>query len=111
MALIVSTQVKEVKLEDTPVVCEFPKVFPRELPGLPHNREIEFNIEAILGTEPISKTSYRMAPMKLVELKKQIQELLDKGFFKPSISPWGIPVLFEKKKKDGSLRLCIDYEN
>jgi len=89
-------------------VCEFPDVFPEELPGLPPQREIDFEIELILGAQPIFKAPYRMAPTKLKELKTQLEELLQKGFIRPSVSPWGAPVLFVKKK-DGTLRLCIDY--
>ena len=73
---------------------------------------MEFTIDLIPGTEPISIPPYRMAPAELRELKAQLEELLSKGFIRPSISPWGAPVLFVKKKiinKDGSLRLCIDY--
>ena len=76
--------------------------------GLPPVREVEFSIKALLGTKPISLGTYRMAPMELRELKKQMEELLRKGFIRPSTSPWGAPVLFVKKK-DGSLRLCVDY--
>nr|GEV76960.1 hypothetical protein [Tanacetum cinerariifolium] len=83
-------------------------VFPDELPGIPPVREVEFNIDLILGSEPISKAPYRMAPIELKELKDQLQELLERGFIRPSVSPWGAPVLFVKKK-DGSMRLCIDY--
>ncbi|GJW22182.1 putative reverse transcriptase domain-containing protein [Tanacetum coccineum] len=83
-------------------------VFPDELPGLPPAREIEFGIELIPGAEPISKAPYRMAPVELKELKEQLQEMLENGFIRPSVSPWGAPVLFVKKK-DGSMRLCIDY--
>ena len=83
-------------------------MFPEELPGLPPHREIDFEIETIPGVAPISIAPYRMAPMELKELKKQLEELLDKGFIRPSTSLWGAPVLFVKKK-DGSLRLCIDY--
>ena len=97
-----------VSLKNIPVVQEFPDVFPEELPGLPPDREIEFSIDLIPGTQPISIPPYRMAPSELNELKTQLQDLLDKGFIRPSISPWGAPVLFVKKK-DGSLRLCIDY--
>ncbi|XP_038976501.1 uncharacterized protein LOC120107335 [Phoenix dactylifera] len=79
-----------------------------ELPELPPDRKIEFSIDLITGTGPISKAPYRMAPAELKELKEQLQELLDKGFFRPSVSPWGVLVLFVKSK-DGSLRLCIDY--
>ncbi|KAL0305050.1 UNVERIFIED_CONTAM: Transposon Ty3-I Gag-Pol polyprotein [Sesamum calycinum] len=93
---------------DVPVVREFPDVFPEELPGLPPYREVDFEIDTIPGAAPISITPYRMAPLELKELKKQLEELLDKGFIRPSISPWGAPVLFVKKK-DGSMRLCIDY--
>ncbi|GJT04956.1 hypothetical protein Tco_0839418 [Tanacetum coccineum] len=83
-------------------------VFPDELPGLPPAREIEFGIELIPSAEPISKAPYRMAPVELKELKEQLQEMLENGFIRPSVSPWGAPVLFVKKK-DGSMRLCIDY--
>ena len=95
-------------IEDIEVVNEFPEVFPKEMTGLPPEREVEFSIDLVPGTEPISKAPYRMSPSELVELKKQIEELMDKGFIRPSVSPWGSPVLFVKKK-DGSLRLCIDY--
>jgi hypothetical protein len=83
-------------------------VFPDEFPGLPPDRDVEFVIELQPGTAPISKRSYRMPPKELAELKKQLQELLDKGYIRPSSSPWGCPALFVKKK-DGSLRLCVDY--
>ena len=95
-------------MKDVVIVREFPDVFPEELPGLPPHREVDFEIETILGATPISIAPYRMAPMELKELKKHLEELLDKGFIRPSTSPWGAPVLFVKKK-DGSLRLCIDY--
>ena len=98
----------EQRLENVPVVCEFSDVFPEELPALPPEREIEFCIEVTPGTDPISIPPYRMAPAELKELKVQIQDLIEKGFIRPSTSPWGAPVLFVKKK-DGSLRLCIDY--
>jgi hypothetical protein len=90
------------------VVCEYADVFPNELPGMPLDRDIEFAIELQPGTTPISKRPYRMPPTELAELKKQLQELLDKGFIHPSTSPWGCLALFVKKK-DESLRLCIDY--
>jgi hypothetical protein len=82
--------------------------FPDELPGMPPDRDIEFAIELQPGTAPISKRPYRMPPAELAELKKQLQELLDKGFIRPSTSPWGCLALFVKKK-DESLRLCVDY--
>ena len=90
------------------VVCEYVDVFLDELPGLPPHRDIDFGIELHPGTSPISMTPYRMAPVELQELRVQLQELLDKGFIRPSTSPWGAPVLFAKKK-DKTLRLCIDY--
>ena len=83
-------------------------IFPEELPGLPPVREISFEIELLPGTGPISKAPYRMAPAELKELQIQLQELLDKGFIRPSHSPWGALVLFVKKK-DGTFRTCIDY--
>ncbi|KAK4395955.1 Transposon Ty3-G Gag-Pol polyprotein [Sesamum angolense] len=95
-------------VSDVPVVREFPDVFPEELPGLPPHRKVDSEIETIPGTAPTSVTQYRMAPLELKELKKQLEELLDKEFIQPSISPWGAPVLFVKKK-DGSMRLCVDY--
>ena len=98
----------KLKLEDVPIVRDFGDVFPEDLPGLPPDREIEFEIELAPGTGPISKAPYRMAPAELKELHEQLQELLNKGFIRPSHSPWGAPVLFVKKK-DGTMRLCIDY--
>jgi hypothetical protein len=88
------------------VVCEYPDVFPDELPGTLPDRDIEFAIELQPRTSPISKRSYRMPPAELAELNEQLQELLDKGFIRPSTSPWGCPALFVKK--DESLRLCVD---
>ena len=82
--------------------------FPDELPGLPPQRDVDFGIELHPGTSTISMTPYRMAPVELQELRVQLQGLLDKGFMKPSTSPWGAPVLFAKKKGK-TLRLCVDY--
>ena len=96
------------RLKDIPVVREFSDVFPEDLPGIPPDREIDFQIKLTLGIEPISKALYRMAPLELKELKVQMEELVSKGFVRPSTSPWGALVLFVKKN-DGSLRLCIDY--
>ena len=90
------------------VVCEYEDVFPDELPGLPPYRDIDITIKLHLGTSPISMTPHRMALAELQELKVQLQELLDKGFIRPSTSPWGTPILFFKKK-DKTLRLFIDY--
>ncbi|KAL0549335.1 hypothetical protein IC582_013816 [Cucumis melo] len=108
LASVVDTREVDVSLSSEPVVRDYPDVFPEELPGLPPHREVEFAIELEPGTVPISRAPYRMAPTELKELKVQLQELLDKGFIRPSVSPWGAPVLFVKKK-DGSMRLCIDY--
>ena len=90
------------------VVCEYEDIFLDELPGLPPHKDVDFVIELHLGTSPISMTLHKMALVELHELKVQVQELLDKGFIRPSTSPWGAPVLFAKKK-DKTLRLCIDY--
>ncbi|KAL0537323.1 hypothetical protein IC582_026300 [Cucumis melo] len=108
LASVVDTREADVSLSSEPVVRDYPDVFLEELPGLPPHREVEFSIELEPGTVPISRAPYRMAPAELKELKVQLQELLDKGFIRPSVSPWGAPVLFVKKK-DGSMRLCIDY--
>jgi hypothetical protein len=96
-------------LEDIPVDYEFPDVFPEDLPGMTPGRDVEFIIELQLGTAPISRQPYKMTPKELAELKVQLNELLDKGYIHPSSSPWGCPVLFVKKK-DQSLRLCVDYQ-
>jgi hypothetical protein len=98
----------ELPLKKIPVVCEYADVFPDELPGMPPDRDIEFAMELQPGMTPISKRPYRMPPAELAELKQQLQALLDKGFIRPSTSPWVCPALFVKKK-DESLRLCIDY--
>ena len=108
LAHVVDTRSSEVRLEDVPVVRDFLDVFPDDLPGLPSEREIDFPIDLVLGTTPISLPPYRMASAELKKLKTQLQELVDRGFIRPSISPWGAPVLFVKKKDD-TWRLCIDY--
>jgi hypothetical protein len=90
------------------VVCEFSDVFPKDLPGLTPERDVEFVIELKPGTAPISRRSYRMPPNELEELKTQLQDLLEKGFIRPSSSPWGCPAIFVKKK-DQTLRMCVDY--
>src|SRR6185437_4772898 len=101
-------QVEDKKVEDIPVVCEYPDVFPDDLPGMPPDRNVEFAIELQPGMAPISRRPYRMPPNELAELKKQLHGLLDKGYICPSTSPWGCPALFVKKKYQ-SLRLCVDY--
>jgi len=91
-----------------PVVEEFLDIFPEGLPGLPPDRVLEFSIDVILGTTSIFKAPYRMAPVEIAELKKQLQEYSDKGFIRPSVSSWGAPVLLVNKK-DGSRRMCNNY--
>ena len=91
------------------IVCDYEDVFQDELSGLPPPRDVNFRIELHPGTLPISTAPHRMAPVELDELKVQIQELLGKGFIRPSTSPWGSPILFAKKKGK-TLRLCIDYK-
>ncbi|GJR90930.1 putative reverse transcriptase domain-containing protein [Tanacetum coccineum] len=98
----------EKRLEDVPIVRDFPEVFPEELPGLPPTRQVEFQIDLMLGVAHVARAPYRLAPSEMKELSEQLQELSDKGFIRPSSSPWGAPVLFVKKK-DGSFRMCIDY--
>jgi hypothetical protein len=91
------------------VVSEFPDVFLEDLPGMPPERKVEFAIELVPGTAPISKRAYRVSRPKLVELKKQIDELSEKAYIRPSTSPWVAPVPFVEKK-DGTRRMCIDYQ-
>ncbi|MFS7976319.1 putative nucleotidyltransferase, Ribonuclease H [Helianthus anomalus] len=99
---------RKAEVKDVPVVREFPQVFPHDLRGLPPSRDIDFRIDLIPGANSVAKAPYRLAPSKMRELSNQLQELLEKGFIRPSTSPWGVPVLFVKKK-DGSFRMCIDY--
>ncbi|GJX80618.1 putative reverse transcriptase domain-containing protein [Tanacetum coccineum] len=96
------------QIEDVPIVRDFPEVFPEDLPGLPPTRPVEFQIDLVPGAAPVARAPYRLAPSEMKELSEQLQELSDKGFIRPSSSPWGAPVLFVKKK-DGSFRMCIDY--
>nr|GFB01760.1 putative reverse transcriptase domain-containing protein [Tanacetum cinerariifolium] len=96
------------RLKDVPIVRDFPEVFFEELPGIPPARPVEFQIDLVPGVVPVARALYRLAPSKMKELAKQLQELSDKGFIRPSSSPWGAPVLFVKKK-DGSFCMCIDY--
>ncbi|KAA3466863.1 DNA/RNA polymerases superfamily protein [Gossypium australe] len=99
---------RDSSVKDIKIVRDFADVFPEELPGLPLSRQVEFGIELFPGTTLVSIAPYRMAPKDLVELKAHIQELLDQGFIRPSVFPWGASILFVKKK-DGSMRMCIDY--
>ncbi|GJT07290.1 putative reverse transcriptase domain-containing protein [Tanacetum coccineum] len=108
VAHVTEKEPKEKRLEDVPVIRDFPEVFPDDLPGLPPPRQVEFKIELVPGAAPVARAPYRLAPSELKELADQLQELSEKGFIRPSSSPWGAPVLFVKKK-DGSFRMCIDY--
>ena len=101
-------RVVETVLDEVPVVCEYPDVFPEELPGMPPDQDIEFIIELVPGTGPIAQKPYRMNPQELEELKKQLHDMLRKGLIRPSASPWGSPVIFVDKR-DGTTRLCVDY--
>ncbi|GKE94299.1 putative reverse transcriptase domain-containing protein, partial [Tanacetum coccineum] len=96
------------QLKDVPIVRDFPEVFPEDLPGLPPARPVEFQIDLIPGAAPVARAPYRLAPSEMKELLEQLQELSDKGFIRPSSSPWGALVMYFKKK-DGSFRMCIDY--
>ncbi|KAI3788522.1 hypothetical protein L2E82_01291 [Cichorium intybus] len=108
IAYVMNGKKEKQKMEDIKVVNEFPEVFPDDLPGLPPIRQVEFRIDLVPGASPIARAPYRLAPTEMRELMSQLQELLDKGFIRPSSSPWGAPVLFVKKK-DGTMRMCIDY--
>ncbi|CAH1450892.1 unnamed protein product [Lactuca virosa] len=108
LAHVMNKTKEEVDIKDIPVACDFPDVFPEDLPGIPPERQVEFRIDLVPGATLIAKSPYRLAPAEMQELSSQLSELLDKGFIRPSFSPWGAPVLFFKKK-DGSFRMCIDY--
>ena len=94
--------------EEVPILKDFPNVFPKELPGMSPDHDIVFLIELLPGTRPISKRPYRMLANDLEEIKKKIKGLLEKGYIRPSSSPWGALVLLVEKK-DGSLRMVVDY--
>ncbi|GKB16691.1 hypothetical protein Tco_0850614 [Tanacetum coccineum] len=105
---LMSTKANEPTLSDIPIVRDFEDVFLDDLSGLPPQRQVEFRIDLIPRATPVAKSPYRLAPSEMQELSEQLQELQDKGFIRPSHSPWGAPVLFVKKK-DGLFRMCIDY--
>ncbi|XP_076898661.1 uncharacterized protein LOC143552280 [Bidens hawaiensis] len=102
---VIEKKPKEKKIDEIPVVRDYPEVFLDDLLGLPPSRQVEFQIDLIPGATPIAKSPYRLAPSEMKELSDQLQELLDKGFIRLSFSPWGAPILFVKKK-DGSMRMC-----
>ncbi|GJX87282.1 putative reverse transcriptase domain-containing protein [Tanacetum coccineum] len=108
VAHVTEKEPQEKCLEDVPIIRDFPEVFPNDLPGLPPPRQVEFRIEFVPGAAPVARAPYRLAPSKLKQLSDQLKELWEKGFIRPSSSPWGAPVLFVKKK-DESFRICIDY--
>ncbi|GKA44234.1 putative reverse transcriptase domain-containing protein [Tanacetum coccineum] len=108
IAQVIEKKSDEKRLEDILVVKEFLEVFPEDLAGLPPVRQVEFQIDLILGPAPVARAPYRLAPSEMQELSNQLQELADRGFIQPSTLPWGAPILFVKTK-DGSLRMCIDY--
>ncbi|GJW43503.1 putative reverse transcriptase domain-containing protein [Tanacetum coccineum] len=108
LAQVTEKEPSKKQLQDVPVIRNFPEVFPDDLPGLPPPRQVEFRIELVPGAAPVARAPYHLAPSELKELSDQLKELLEKGFIRPSSSPWGAPVLFVKKK-DGSFRMCIDY--
>ncbi|GKG44697.1 hypothetical protein Tco_0486135, partial [Tanacetum coccineum] len=95
------------QLKDVPIVRDFSEVFPEDFSGLPPTRLVKFQIDLIPGAMPVARAPYRLALPEMKELPEQLQELSEKGFIRPSSSPWGAPVLFVKKK-DGSFRMCID---
>ncbi|GJZ27872.1 putative nucleotidyltransferase, ribonuclease H [Tanacetum coccineum] len=105
---LMNAKIDEPRISDIPVVRDFTDVFSEDLLGLPPQRQVEFRIDLVPGATPVAKSPYRLAPSEMQELSGQLQELQDKGFIRPSHSPWGAPVLFVKKK-DGSFRMCIDY--
>nr|GEX37299.1 putative reverse transcriptase domain-containing protein [Tanacetum cinerariifolium] len=108
VAHVTEKEPQEKRIEDVPVIRDFPEVFPDNLPGLPPPRQVEFRIDLAPGAAPVARAPYRLAPSEMKELAKQLLELSEKGFICPSSSPWGAPMLFVKKK-DGSFRMCIDY--
>ncbi|KAI3677796.1 hypothetical protein L6452_37066 [Arctium lappa] len=109
LAYVLDAKKEKKGLESVPVVSEYPKVFPEYLTALPPDRQVEFCIDLIPEAAPIARAPYQLAPAEMKEMMTQLHELLDKGFIRPSTSPWGAPVLFVKKK-DGSMRMCIDYQ-
>ena len=106
--ILEETRDETLRMEDYQVLQESRDVFPDEIPGLPPKRDIDFKIELVLGAAPVSRIPYMMSTLEMLELKKQLQELLEKKYIRWSVFPWGAPVLFVKKKY-GTIKLCIDY--
>ncbi|XP_076946748.1 uncharacterized protein LOC143618406 [Bidens hawaiensis] len=107
LAHVVEKKSEGKNIQDIPAIKEYPEVFPDDLLGLPSSRQFEFRIDLIPGATPVAKSTYRLPPSEMQELSRQIQDLLNKGFIRPSSSPWGAPFIFVKGK-DGSFRMCID---
>ena len=99
---------EDAEVSSIPVVSEFLEVFLDVICELPPEREVEFIIDLVPGANPVPIAPYRMSPVELAEVKAHVQDLLSKQFVRPSVSPWGTPVLLVKKK-DGSMRMCVDY--
>ena len=108
LAHVINKSPSEVIVENVSVICEFPDVFSEDLSGLPLDREFEFEIKLLSDSAHVSIPPYKMTPTELKKLKAQLQDLVGKGFIQPSVSSWGAPILFVKKK-DETMRLCIDY--
>nr|GEX15565.1 putative reverse transcriptase domain-containing protein [Tanacetum cinerariifolium] len=108
VAHVTEKEPQEKRIEDVPVIRDFPEVFPVDLSGLPPPQKVKFQIDLVPGDAPVARAPYPLAPSEMKELAKQLQELSVKRFIRPNSSPWGAPVLFVKKK-DGSFRMCIDY--
>ncbi|GJU03321.1 putative reverse transcriptase domain-containing protein [Tanacetum coccineum] len=110
-AQIMEKKSDEKRLEDIPVVREFPEVFPEDLPGLPPVRQVEFQIDLIPGATSVARAPYRLAPSEMQEPSNQLQELVDRCFIRPSTSPWGAPIFIWYKKKRRIVQMCIDYRS
>ncbi|GJT48677.1 putative reverse transcriptase domain-containing protein [Tanacetum coccineum] len=111
LAHVTEKKPKEKRLEDVPIICDFPEVFPDNLPGLPPPRQVEFRIDLVPGAAPVARAPYRLTPSKMRELSEQLQELLEKGFIRLSSSPWGAPVLLFDQLQGSSVYSKIDMRS